>query len=68
MKGFLAACVAFGAVTFAALPNATAQVVIGVPGVHLRVGPQPYHYHHAYWQHRRWEERREWCYYHGCWR
>ena len=41
MKTFLAACVAFGALTFTALPHANAEVVVGVPGVHLRVGPPP---------------------------
>jgi hypothetical protein len=66
MKAFLTACVAFGAMTFAALPPATAQVVIGGSGVHVRIGPRPHPWHHAYWEHRRWEERREGCYYHGC--
>jgi len=39
MRAFLAACVAFGAVTVVALPQARADDVrIGVPGVHLDVG------------------------------
>jgi hypothetical protein len=66
MRSILAACVAFGAITVAALPPAHAEVRIGVPGLHVDVGPHP-HYHH-YWEHRHWEARREGCYYHGCWR
>lgn len=65
MKTFLAACVAFGALTFTALPHANAEVVVGVPGVHLRVGPPP-RPHYADREHRRWEERHDWCYYHDC--
>jgi hypothetical protein len=39
MKAFLAACVAFGAITVAALPQAHADDIrIGVPGVHVDVG------------------------------
>jgi hypothetical protein len=60
MRAILAACVAFGAITVAALPQAKAEVRIGVPGVHVDVGPHPH-----YWHHRHWEGRRD-CYYHGC--
>ena len=68
MRSFLAACVAFGAVTVVALPQAHAEVRFGGPGFHVSIGPHPHYYHHyAYWQHRRWVEHREWCYYHGCW-
>jgi len=59
MRAFLAACVAFGAVSVAALPRAHADVRVGVPGVHVDIGP-----HHG-WHHRYWEHRRD-CYYHGC--
>jgi len=65
MRAFLAACVVFGAITVAALPQVQAEVRLGVPGVHVDIGPHPHYWHHR-WEHRRWEERREWCYYHGC--
>ena len=64
MKAFLAACVAFGAITVAALPQAHAEVRIGVPGLHVDIGPHPHDWHHHYWEHR--EARRDWCYYHDC--
>ena len=39
MRTFLAACVAFGAVAYTALPQAHADDIrIGVPGVHVDVG------------------------------
>jgi hypothetical protein len=66
MRSLLAACVALGAVAVAAVPAAQAELVIGVPGVHVDVGPHPHYWHHGYYEHRRWEERRGWCYYHGC--
>jgi hypothetical protein len=50
------------------VPHADAQVVVGVPGLHVHIGPHRHHWRHAYWEHRRWEERRDWCYYHGCYR
>jgi hypothetical protein len=64
MRSLLAACVALGAVAVAAVPPAHAEIRIGVPGVHLDVGPN----HHRYWEHRRWEEHRDRCYYRGCYR
>lgn len=64
MKAFLAACVAFGAITVAALPPAHAEVRIGVPGLHVDIGPHPHYWHHHYWEHR--EAHRDWCYYHDC--
>lgn len=68
MKALLAACVAFGAITVAAVPPAHAEVQIGVPGLHVDIGPHPHYWHHDYWAHRRWEEHHEWCRYHRCWR
>jgi hypothetical protein len=61
MKALLAACVAFGAITVAALPQAHAEVRIGVPGLHVDIGPHPHYWHHHYWEH-----RHDWCYYHDC--
>ena len=61
MRTLLAACVAFGAITVAALPQANAEVRIGVPGVHVDIGPHPHYWHHHYWEH-----RHDWCYYHDC--
>jgi len=66
MRTFLAACVAFGAITVAALPRAHAEVRVGVPGLHVDFGPRSHDWHHRYWEHRHWEARRDWCYYHGC--
>jgi hypothetical protein len=71
MRTLLAACVAFGAVTFAALPQANADVRVGVPGVRLDIGPHDHDWHHRYWAHREWEHRRweayrDRCYYRGC--
>jgi hypothetical protein len=66
MRLLLAACVSLGVLAGVAAPKANAEVVVGVPGVHLDIGPHPHYWHHEYWAHRRWEERREWCYYHGC--
>jgi hypothetical protein len=63
----LAACISLGVLAGVAAPKANADVVVGVPGVHLDIGPHHRYYHDGdYWAHRRWEERREWCYYHGC--
>jgi hypothetical protein len=61
MKALLAACVAFGAVTVVALPQAHADVRVGVPGVHLDVGPHDRDWHHRDVEHRHWEARRDRC-------
>jgi hypothetical protein len=74
MKTLLAACLTLGVVTVAALPQARADVVVGVPGVRLDVGP---HERERDWRHREWAQHREWerrhweayrerCYYRGC--
>jgi hypothetical protein len=72
MKTLLAACVTFGIVTVAALPQAHADVRFGPPGVRVDIGPHHERdWHHRYWAHRQWEHRRweayrERCYYRGC--
>lgn len=77
MKTLLAACLTLGVVTVAALPQAHADVVVGVPGVRLDVGPHDRYDRdrelrhrdwaaHREWEHRHWEAYRERCYYRGC--
>jgi hypothetical protein len=66
MRLLLAACISLGVLAGVAAPKANADVVVGVPGLHVDIGPHHHYYHGDYWAHRRWEERREWCYYHGC--
>jgi hypothetical protein len=63
MRAFLAACVAFGAISIAALPPAHAEVVIGVPGAHVDIGGHP---HDRNWDHRHFEPRHERCYGRDC--
>jgi|HubBroStandDraft_1064217.scaffolds.fasta_scaffold433227_1 hypothetical protein len=54
MKTLLVALFAFAAVSTVIVP-ARADVRIGVPGVHVDIGPHHHWYHHDY------------CYYHRCW-
>jgi hypothetical protein len=65
MKTLLAACVTFGVLTAAALPQAHADVRIGAPGVRLDIGPQEQDWRHRHWAHRDWGhrdwERRDWA-------
>jgi hypothetical protein len=56
MKAFLVALLAFTAVSTVIAP-ARADVRIGVPGVHVDIGP--HHDHH--WYHH------DYCDYHRCW-
>jgi hypothetical protein len=61
MKAVLAACVAFGAISFAALPQAHADDV-RVPGVHVDVGDRDHAREHRDWDRHadnRMEEHRE---------
>ena len=68
----LAACAGLAIVTLTALPQAHADVRVGVPGVRLDIGPHAHDWRHdrwaehRYWEHRRWEAYRERGYYRGC--
>ena len=60
MKTVLVALVALAAASTVIVP-AQAEVRIGVPGVHVDIGPHHGWYHHHWYHH-------DYCDYHRCWR
>jgi len=58
MKALLVALLAFTAASTAIVP-ARAEVRIGVPGVHVDIGPHHGWYHHHWYHH-------DYCEYHWC--